>query len=94
VGSEAIVLFIPLGAVLLAVMAYRSARGPERIYPLVAFAVTLGAAGYIAYQQPSGFVMWFLIAFALISLPVGALAHFARWIVRRAQAARTGENAT
>jgi hypothetical protein len=87
-GSEAIVVFIPLGALLLAFLSYRAARGPERVYPLVALVTSAVTAGYIASQARGGYVVWFLIWFALVSIPIGAAAHITRWLALRNRAVK------
>ena len=93
-GSEVVVVFVPLGALLFAVIAYRAARGPERIYPVVALVASVVAAGYIASQARSGYFVWFLIWFALVAVPIGAAAHVTRWLVHRSHAAKAEKNAT
>lgn len=93
-GSELVLMFIPLGALLFVVIAYGAARGPDRIYPVVALVASVLAAGYIASQARSGYLVWFLIWFALVAFPIGAAAHVTRWLVHRSHAAKAEKNAT
>jgi hypothetical protein len=90
-GNETIVVFIPLGALLLAFTLYRLLRGPERIYPGVTVVASVVAAGYIASQARSGYVVWFLVWFALLSVPIGAAAHVAQWLVQRSRTLKANE---
>jgi hypothetical protein len=87
VGSEVVVIFVPLGVLLFWLLAYRVARGPERIYPVAALVTSAAAAAYIASQERGGYVVWFLIWFALVSVPIGAAAHIARWSFQRVRKA-------
>lgn len=80
-GSEIIVVLAPAGMLLLAFLAYRGVKGPHRPYPVVTLVLTVALATYFTVQAKSHYITWFFILTALFGVPIGALAHLARWAV-------------
>ena len=88
VGSEIIVFLVPVGVCLLLFLAYRIIRGPLRIYPASALVVALVWAGYLTSQEQNHYLDWFFIWFTLVLIPVGTIAHAAKWLIERRSAHR------
>ena len=86
VGSEIIVFLVPVGLCLLLFMSYRTIRGPLRVYPASALAIALAWAGYLTAQMQNHYLDWFFILFTLVLIPVGAIAHAAKWLIERRSA--------
>jgi uncharacterized membrane protein len=82
-GSEIIVVLVPIGIVILLFLLYRIVRGPDRPYPAVVLALTLAAAGYMTLGAQNHRLDWFFIWFTLLVVPIGAAAHALRWLVKR-----------
>ncbi len=80
-GSEIIVVLVPVGMMLLAFLVYRSVEGPRRPYPVVTLILTVAFAIYFTVQAKSHYFTWFFIFTSLFGLPIGALAHLAKWAV-------------
>lgn len=74
-GSEIIVVLVPIGMAIILFLLYRIARGPDRPYPAVALTLTLAAAGYMTLGAPNHNLDWFFIWFTLLVVPIGAAAH-------------------
>ena len=86
VGSEIIVFLVPVGFCLLLFLGYRIIRGPLRIYPTSALVVALAWAGYLTSQQQNHYFDWFFISFTFVLIPVGTIAHVAKWLIERRSA--------
>ena len=71
----------PAGVLFMVFLLIIIAAERPRIYPLVALGVSLAAAGYLTAGTERAFVIWFFIAFAVVSLPVSLVAYAIRWLV-------------
>jgi uncharacterized membrane protein len=82
-GSEIIVLLVPIGIVILLFLSYRIVRGPDRAYPAVSLIAAMSIAGYLTAGARNHYLDWFFIWFTLAVVPLGIAAHALRWAVRR-----------